>query len=179
MHGNRHRPDGTELTWKQIGVNGLISDPQLPFFVEWNSPPSCTPATAPAGDYSLACLEIAGDPQRVSEWLGETVEAPLEDVKVEWVAPHGTPGIIAAQFQTPERPGPDLTALRRPGPGPQPEHLAAPRDVRDREPRRRPRTAGSTAAMSRASPTGPAAPCSTSAAAPASTSPASRRPPPR
>ena len=52
-------------------------------------------------DWSLACLEIAGDPQRVSEWLGETVEAPLEDVKVEWVAPHGTPGIIAAQFQTP------------------------------------------------------------------------------
>ena len=24
--GNRHRPDGTELLWKQIGVNGLISD---------------------------------------------------------------------------------------------------------------------------------------------------------
>ena len=37
----------------------------------------------------------------MSEWLGQTVEAPLEDVKVEWVAPNGTPGIIAAQFQTP------------------------------------------------------------------------------
>ena len=49
----------------------------------------------------LELLEIAGDPQRVSEWLGETVEAPLEDVKVEWVAPHGTPGVVAAQFQTP------------------------------------------------------------------------------
>ena len=46
-------------------------------------------------------MEIAGDPQRVSEWLGESVEAPLEDVKVEWVAPNGTPGIIAAQVQTP------------------------------------------------------------------------------
>ena len=64
--------------------------------------PSCTPAPAPTRDFSLACLEIAGDPQRVSEWLGETVEAPLEDVKVEWVAPHGTPGIIAAQVQTPD-----------------------------------------------------------------------------
>ena len=50
-------------------------------------PPSCTPAPAPTATYSLACLEIAGDPQRVSEWLGETVEAPLEDVKVDWVAP--------------------------------------------------------------------------------------------
>src|SRR5262245_41967820 len=38
VDGNRHRPDGTNLMWKQIGVNGLISDPQLPFFVEWKTP---------------------------------------------------------------------------------------------------------------------------------------------
>jgi glyoxalase-like protein len=99
--GNRHRPDGTELKWQQIGVNGLISDPQLPFFVQWESPASQHPSAGGTDDYALACLEIAGDPQRVSEWLGQTVEAPLEDVKVDWVAPHGTPGIIAAKFQTP------------------------------------------------------------------------------
>jgi hypothetical protein len=99
--GNRHRPDGTELRWKQIGVNGLISDPQLPFFLQWDVPAELHPSTGADGTVSLACLEIAGDPQRVSEWLGETVEAPLEDVKVEWVAPHGTPGILAAQVQTP------------------------------------------------------------------------------
>jgi hypothetical protein len=99
--GNRHRPDGIELKWKQVGINGLISDPQLPFFIEWEIPDELHPSAGADGTYSLACLEIAGDPQRVSEWLGQTVEAPLEDVKVEWVAPHGTPGIIAAQFQTP------------------------------------------------------------------------------
>ena len=99
--GNRYLPDGTELTWKQIGINGLIADPQLPFFIEWKSGPELHPSNGAQGDVSLACLEIAGDPQRVSKWLGETVEAPLEDVKVDWVAPHGTPGIIAAQVQTP------------------------------------------------------------------------------
>ena len=99
--GHRYRPDGTELHWKQIGVNGLIADPQLPFFIEWESPAELHPSEGGDSSYSLACLEIAGDPQRVSEWLGETVEAPLEDLKVEWVAPHGTPGIIAAQVQTP------------------------------------------------------------------------------
>jgi hypothetical protein len=99
--GNRYLPDGTELTWRQIGVNGLISDPQLPFFVQWLTPDSLHPSTGASGDVSLAALEIAGDPQRVSEWLGETVEAPLEDVKVDWVAPNGIPGIMAAQFQTP------------------------------------------------------------------------------
>ncbi len=100
--GSRHRPDGTELRWRQIGVNGLISDPQLPFFIEWETPWELHPSAGADGAFSLACLEIAGDPQRVSEWLGESVESPLEDVKVEWVAPHGTPGIIAAQLQTPD-----------------------------------------------------------------------------
>jgi hypothetical protein len=99
--GSRHRPDGTELRWRQIGINGLISDPQLPFFIEWESPAEMHPSAGADGTFSLACLEIAGDPQRVSEWLGETVEAPLEDIKVEWVAPHGTPGVIAVQVQTP------------------------------------------------------------------------------
>lgn len=99
--GSRHRPDGTELRWRQIGVSSLISDPQLPFFIEWESPADLHPSNGAQVDISLACLEIAGDPQRVSEWLGESVEAPLEDVKVEWVARHGTPGIIAAQVQTP------------------------------------------------------------------------------
>lgn len=99
--GNRFRPDGIELTWRQIGVNGLISDPQLPFFVQWLTPDELHPSAGADPDYTLACQEIAGDPQRVSEWLGEAVEAPLEDVKVEWVAPHGTPGLLAVQVQTP------------------------------------------------------------------------------
>jgi hypothetical protein len=99
--GSRHRPDGTQLRWRQIGVNGLISDPQLPFFVQWEDGAGDHPSTGADERFSLAALEIAGDPQRVSEWLGETVEAPLEDIKVEWVAPNGMPGVLAVQVQTP------------------------------------------------------------------------------
>ena len=98
--GYRHRPDGTELVWKQIGVNGLIADPQLPFFIEWDVDHSLHPSAGATGKVSLERLEIAGDPARVSDWLGEPVEQPLEDVKVDWVAPNGTPGIVAAQFRT-------------------------------------------------------------------------------
>ena len=101
VNGNRHRPDGTELLWKQLGVRGLQADPQLPFFIEWDVDASLHPSTGATGSVSLECLEIAGDPARVSEWLGQSVDAPLEAVKVEWVAPNGTPGIVAAQFQTP------------------------------------------------------------------------------
>jgi hypothetical protein len=101
--GNRHRPDGVELRWKQIGVKGLQSDPQLPFFVAWESPEEMHPSAGSSGAVHLETLEIAGDPHRVNDWLGNSVEGPngpLEDVHVEWVAPHGTPGIIAAQFST-------------------------------------------------------------------------------
>jgi hypothetical protein len=96
--GNRYRPDGVELKWRQIGVKGLQSDPQLPFFVQWE-PGVEHPSAGSSGDLHLHRLEIAGDPARVRDWLGEGKD-PLEDVKVEWVAPHGTPGIVAAQFQT-------------------------------------------------------------------------------
>ena len=43
------------------------------------------------GPGALECLEIAGDPNRVSEWLGRPVEGPLEDVKVDWVGATAPP----------------------------------------------------------------------------------------
>ncbi len=101
VQGNRHRPDGFELRWRQIGVKGLQSDPQLPFFVQWESPAEQHPSEGATGHVRLETLEIAGDPNRVSDWMGSTLEGPLEDVDVEWVAPHGTPGVVAAQFHTP------------------------------------------------------------------------------
>ncbi len=100
VNGNRHRPDGVELRWKQLGVKGLQADPQLPFFIQWETDSSNHPSAGATGSTSLEALEIAGDSARVSEWLGQSVEQPLEDVKVEWVAPNGTPGIVAAQFLT-------------------------------------------------------------------------------
>jgi len=101
VDGNRFRPDGHELKWKQIGVKGLQSDPQLPFFVQWLGDGGDHPSHDGDPDVTLECLEIAGDPRRVSDWLGRPVEGPLEDVKVDWIGVNGTPGLVAAQFRTP------------------------------------------------------------------------------
>jgi hypothetical protein len=101
VDGNRWRPDGHELKWKQIGVKGLQSDPQLPFFVQWTGSGDDHPSLGASCNIHLDCLEIAGDPNRVSDWLGRPVEGPLEDVKVDWVGNHGNPGLVAAQFNTP------------------------------------------------------------------------------
>lgn len=101
IHGNRHRPDGIELNWKQLGLKGLQSDPQLPYFIEWESGADVHPSVGATGEIALQSLEIAGDPDRVTEWLGEPKDHPLDDIDVEWVAPNGTPGIVAASFTTP------------------------------------------------------------------------------
>jgi hypothetical protein len=100
VQGYRHRPDGVELRWRQIGVLGLQSDPQLPFFIQWQSTEDLHPSHGSSGNVQLARLEIAGDPHRVGDWLGNSVEGPLQDVDVDWVAPEGDPGVVAVQFRT-------------------------------------------------------------------------------
>jgi len=101
VQGNRHRPDGVELRWRQIGVRGLQADPQLPFFVQWQGPPEHHPSAGASGNVHLEALQIAGDPARVSDWLGNCTEGPLEDVLVDWVAPDGAPGVVGVQFRSP------------------------------------------------------------------------------
>jgi hypothetical protein len=100
VQGNRHRPDGVELRWRQVGVVGMQTDPQLPFFIQWQSPEDQHPSAGSTGSVHLDTLEIAGDPRRMSDWLGNSVEGPLEDVAVEWVSPEDPPGIVAARFRT-------------------------------------------------------------------------------
>jgi Glyoxalase-like domain len=97
--GNRHRPDGVNLTWKQLGVKGLIADPQLPFFVRWDDPTQ-HPSIG-AKSVRLTELEIAGDPGRVTDWIGHPADHLLDDLDVDWVGPNGQPGLVAAVFQTP------------------------------------------------------------------------------
>jgi hypothetical protein len=69
VDGNRRMPDGREFKWRQLGVRGLQSDPQLPFFVQWDSG-SPHPSDDAHTDVTIDSLEIGGDPERVKDWLG-------------------------------------------------------------------------------------------------------------
>jgi len=100
VDGHRYLEDGTRLFWQQLGVKGLQSDPQLPFFVRWLSDPAIHPSQG-GRDVGLLKLEIAGDRDRVDDWLGGRSDAILQDVDIEWVAPQGQPGLVAAVFSTP------------------------------------------------------------------------------
>jgi hypothetical protein len=37
IEGQRRKPDGSLLSWKQIGVLEILEDPQQPFYIEWIS----------------------------------------------------------------------------------------------------------------------------------------------
>lgn len=97
--GRRIRPDGHELTWKQIGVLDVMANPQLPFFVEWVSPESEHPSRD-SSPVSLSKIEICGDPDAVRAYLGCSEDAPLDWIDIEWVDAD-EPGLVAVWFQTP------------------------------------------------------------------------------
>lgn len=100
IEGQRHLPDGSLLTWRQIGVLDLMSDPQLPFFVRWESDPTLHPSNG-GREVELLKIEIAGRHDRVDEWLGGQCEQVLSDVDIAWTEPLVRPGLASAVFSTP------------------------------------------------------------------------------
>lgn len=101
--GNRHRPDGVEFKWHQLGVKGLLADPQLPFYIHWDEN-SQHPSDDATTKVTIIGLQIAGDPDRVTEWLGLPTGTTGTEINFRFVAPHGTPGLLSVTFDTPKGP---------------------------------------------------------------------------
>jgi hypothetical protein len=101
--GSRHRPDGVELRWRQLGIRGLISDPQLPYYIKWEDK-SVHPSVGATTDVTISGLQIAGDPERVCEWLGLPADQTSTVIDFTFVDPHGTPCLQAVRFDTPTGP---------------------------------------------------------------------------
>ncbi|XVX20679.1 VOC family protein [Actinomycetota bacterium] len=98
VDADRTLPDGTQLQWKQLGVNGLITDPQLPFFVQWLTTDRHPSTQRADNGIVINHLTIAGDPERVHEWIGEPANTTSSVIDFEFVAPHGTPGLLSVTF---------------------------------------------------------------------------------
>jgi hypothetical protein len=103
VDGHRTKPDGTDLKWKQIGVLGTLQDRQLPFFVEWIA--NHHPSTDGKAVAKIIKIEIAGEEEKVSTWLGDKIEKALgSSIEVNWQSyaqSHEDTGIIAVHLETP------------------------------------------------------------------------------
>jgi len=103
--GNRHCPNGSELTWKQLGVKGLMADPQVPFFIKWDAGQQHPSQDGPS-DCQLHGLQIAGSPDRVRDWLGLSGLPGIDreewepDIAFDFAALRGTPGLMSVTFES-------------------------------------------------------------------------------
>ncbi|MCL2316477.1 MAG: VOC family protein [Actinomycetia bacterium] len=100
--GSRIFPDGRQLEWRQLGIHGLLTDPQLPYFIQWTSDPSVLPS-ALNGDIAVVKLEIAGSRTRVEDWLGQRVDDDFDGVSLSFTSPAGHPGLDAVTLYRPGR----------------------------------------------------------------------------
>ncbi|REE02498.1 VOC family protein [Citricoccus nitrophenolicus] len=102
--GNRKFPDGRELTWRQIGIKGLIADPQVPYLLRWDEgTEELHPSQAHTPQAELSSITIAGSRDRVRGWLGlDDPEETVGDLNVVFESPSGTPGILEVTFETPK-----------------------------------------------------------------------------
>ncbi|MFT3876777.1 MAG: VOC family protein [Propioniciclava sp.] len=101
-HGTRQFPDGRRLEWDQIGVKGLMADPQLPFFVKWTSPDELLPSALPPREVEVLEIRISGSRDRVSEWVGRDIGPVFDGVGLNFDSPNGNPGIESVTFRCPK-----------------------------------------------------------------------------
>jgi hypothetical protein len=102
VDGHRTKPDGTDLSWKQIGVLGTLEDRQMPFFVQWIK--NHHPSTDGKAVAKITKIEIAGDESTIAEWLGSEVKNAVgSGIEIEWVSiesNEGDSGIVAVEIET-------------------------------------------------------------------------------
>ncbi|MDH3260408.1 MAG: VOC family protein [Acidimicrobiia bacterium] len=69
---SRQRPDGTELSWRLVGMQIALSE-GLPFFIQWDVPAQYHPGLARADHRiepsGVTWVELGGDPQQLAAWL--------------------------------------------------------------------------------------------------------------
>jgi Glyoxalase-like domain len=71
--GSRATRSGQVLRWRLAGIEQAAGEPSLPFFIEWaqGTPfPGRAPTRHPAGAVQIAQLQVDGDANRLTAWLG-------------------------------------------------------------------------------------------------------------
>jgi hypothetical protein len=59
------------------------------------------PSVGADTEVTIEGLQIAGDPDRVRDWLDLPADSTSTVIDFTFVAPRGTPGLLAVTFDTP------------------------------------------------------------------------------
>ncbi len=96
--GHRVRPDGVDVSWKQIGLIDLMADPSLPYFINWNDL-SLHPSVGATSGIQVSEIAISGDRDKLVSWLGVQGEELIDSVNLKWVDDEDG-GLTSVTFQT-------------------------------------------------------------------------------
>jgi hypothetical protein len=101
LEGHRRRPDGTDLKWKQIGVKELLTDPELPFFIQWEDGHHPSEVGMPVS--SISTITFANTDPMSKSIFAEEVTGALNgnQIKIETqVNQEIENGLISVNFAT-------------------------------------------------------------------------------
>jgi hypothetical protein len=100
--GHRTRPDGSDLKWKQIGVQEISEARELPFFIEWLTDDH--PSKNGQAVSKIKKITIA-DPSKLEEsWFKNEIFANVSNGLIEWTEiPESElqKGLQSIEFETP------------------------------------------------------------------------------
>lgn len=96
--GHRRRPDGFDLQWKQIGVKDVLTNPELPFFIQWLTSSSEHPSRNSSA-LKISSLSLAGSETTLYEYLGK--DFSLTGVELDWITSEDL-GLMSVNFVLPD-----------------------------------------------------------------------------
>ena len=71
IDGDRVKPDGSKLKWKQLGVKELSKNGHFPFFVQWLS--ENHPSKDLASKTSVTSINICGSKDELNTWINSDI----------------------------------------------------------------------------------------------------------
>ena len=101
VEGNRKKPDGTELRWKQIGVKDIFLMNELPFFVQWQT--KNHPSEDGIAEARIKKLYISSENKLEKSFFNKEIQNSLTDTDIEWINPSQIDsyiGINSVDFET-------------------------------------------------------------------------------
>jgi hypothetical protein len=101
VEGNRKKPDGTELKWKQIGVKDIFLMNELPFFVQWQT--KNHPSEDGTAEAKIKKLYISSENKLEKSFFKKEIYNSLTNTDIEWLNPNQIDnfiGIDSVDFET-------------------------------------------------------------------------------
>jgi hypothetical protein len=102
VEGHRTRPNGTDLKWKQIGVNEISDSREFPFFIQWLTEDHPSKDGNPVS--KIEKIVIADEDKLSDSWFKEEILSALSEVGIEWIEKNqndGEKGIVSVEVRTP------------------------------------------------------------------------------